>query len=259
MRALILMIQFMTRYPIPISVDFTAEHFVRGMKWMPLVGLLVAVPAAGGMMLADDLLGRDLAALLAVLLLIGITGGLHLGGLADTADGLFSYRSRERMLAIMRDSALGVNGVIAIVLAILVKYTLLRSIAPAGVVPAVLIAPVLGRMALVWHSASARYARDERGIGDFVNQTGLAQAGLATLASLVLVGGILLLWGVRLSAVPWLLLVFHLPPIVLAAGFAAHASRRLGGITGDTIGACIELSELLSFLVALLIWKYWLA
>ncbi|MCL2459154.1 MAG: adenosylcobinamide-GDP ribazoletransferase [Desulfobulbus sp.] len=259
MRALILMIQFMTRYPVPITVDFTAEHFVGGMKWMPLVGLLVAVPAAGGMALVDDLVGRDMAALTAALLLIGVTGGLHLDGLADTADGLFSYRSRERMLAIMRDSTLGTNGVIAVVLAILVKYTLLRSIGPAGAVPAVLVAPVLGRMALVWHSASARYAREERGMGDFVNQTGLTQAGLATLSSLVLVGGILFLWGVQPSAVPWLTLVFHLPPIALAAGFAAYASRRLGGITGDTIGACIELSELLSLFVALLVWKYWLA
>jgi adenosylcobinamide-GDP ribazoletransferase len=259
MRAFILMIQFMTRYPVPIAVEFTADHFVRGMKWMPLVGLLVAVPAAVGMMLADGLLGRDLAALIAVVLLIGITGGLHLDGLADTADGLFSYRSRERMLEIMRDSTLGVNGVIAVVLAILVKYALLRAIAPAGAAPAVLVAPVLGRMALVWHSASARYAREERGIGDFVNQTGLTQAALATLSSLVLVGGILFLWGVPPSVIPWLTLVFHLPPIALAVGFAAYASRRLGGITGDTIGASIELSELLSFFVALLVWKYWLA
>ncbi|MCL1981443.1 MAG: adenosylcobinamide-GDP ribazoletransferase [Proteobacteria bacterium] len=259
MRPLILMIQFMTRYPIPMAIDFSAVHFVRGMKWMPLVGLLAAVPAAGGLALADGPLGRDVAALIAVILLIGITGGLHLDGLADTADGLFSYRSRERMLEIMRDSTLGVNGVIAVVLAILARYILLRSIAPAGIVPALLIAPVLSRMALVWHSASARYAREERGLGDFVNQTGLTQAGMATLFSLILVGTILLVWGIQPGMVPGLTLVFHLPPIALATGFAAYASRRLGGITGDTIGASIELSELLSLFVALLVWQYWLA
>ncbi|WP_051553694.1 adenosylcobinamide-GDP ribazoletransferase [Desulfobulbus elongatus] len=259
MQALILMIQFMTRYPIPVAIDFTAERFVQGMKWMPLVGLLVALPAAGGFVLADWLLGRELAALIAVILLIGVTGGLHVDGLADTADGLFSYRSRERMLEIMRDSTLGVNGVIAVVLAILLKYLLLRAIPADGAVPALLAAPVLGRMALVWHSAVARYARQERGIGDYVNQTGLVQAVFATLFSLILVGGMLFFWGVRANVIPWLTLILHLPPVGLAVGFAAYVKWRLGGITGDTIGASIELAELLSLFVALLVWKYWLS
>ena len=256
MQSLILMIQFMTRYPVPVAVDFTAERFVQGMKWMPLVGLLAALPAAAGFLLADWLLGREVAAIAAVILLITVTGGLPLDGIADTADGLFSYRSRERMLEIMRDSTLGTNGVIAVVLAILLKYILLHTIPTDGGVPAVLAAPVLGRVALTWHSAVARYAREERGIGDYVNQTGLVQAAAATLLSLVLVTGILLLWGMRPSLVPVVTLLLHLPPIGLAVLFAAYLKWRLGGITGDTIGASIELAEILSFFVFLLIWKF---
>ncbi|WP_319586953.1 adenosylcobinamide-GDP ribazoletransferase [uncultured Desulfobulbus sp.] len=256
MRALILMIQFMTRYPIPVQVEFTAERFVQGMKWMPLVGLLAALPAAAGYLLVDALLGRELAAMVAVIGLITVTGGLHLDGIADTADGLFSYRSRERMLEIMRDSTLGTNGVIALVLTILLKYILLQTIPGTGGVPAVLITPVLGRVALTWHSAAARYAREERGIGDYVNQTGLAQAAAATLMSLFLVTSILFLWGVHPSLVPLVVLILHLPPILLAVLFAAYLKRRLGGITGDTIGASIELAEILSFLVFLLVWKF---
>jgi adenosylcobinamide-GDP ribazoletransferase len=256
MKALILMIQFMTRYPIPVAVDFTAERFVQGMKWMPLVGLLAALPAAAGFVLADGLLGREVAAIVAVILLIAVTGGLHLDGIADTADGLFSYRSRERMLEIMRDSTLGTNGVIAVVLAILLKYILLHAAPADGGVVAVLIVPVLGRTALTWHSAVARYAREERGIGDYVNQTGLAQAAAATLLSLVLVTSILLLWGVPPSLIPLVVLILHLPPIGLAVVFAAYLTWRLGGITGDTIGASIELAEILSFFVFLLVWKF---
>ncbi len=256
MQALILMIQFMTRYPIPVVIDFTAERFVQGMKWMPLVGLLAALPAAVGLLLADWLLGREVAAIVAVILLITVTGGLHLDGIGDTADGLFCYRSRERMLEIMRDSTLGTNGVIAVVLTILLKYIFLQAMPAEWAVPAVLAVPVLGRMALVWHSAVARYAREERGIGDYVNQTGLAQAAAATLLSLVLVTVILLLWGVPPARVPLVAVLVHLPPIALAAGFAAYLTRRLGGITGDTIGASIELAELLSLLIFLLVWKY---
>lgn len=256
MKALILMIQFMTRYPIPVAVDFTAERFVQGMKWMPLVGLLAALPAAAGFVLADWLLGREVAAIVAVIGLITVTGGLHLDGIADTADGLFCYRSRERMLEIMRDSTLGTNGVIAVVLTILLKYIFLQTLPANSGVLAVLIAPVLGRTALTWHSAVARYAREERGIGDYVNQTGLAQAAAATLLSLFLVTGILVLGGVQPSLIPLVALVLHLPPIGLAVLFAAYLQWRLGGITGDTIGASIELAEILSFLVFLLVWKF---
>lgn len=256
MRSLILMIQFMTRYPIPVQVDFTAAHFVRGMKWMPLVGLLAALPAAAGFLLADRFLGREVAAIVAVMLLILITGGLHLDGIADTADGLFSYRSRERMLEIMRDSTLGANGVIAIVLTVLLKYILIGQIPEDGAMLAVLVTPVLGRTALTWHSAVAGYAREERGIGDYVNQTGLPQALDATLLSLVLVIGVLLLS----SLSPWQIAVaasiLHVPPILLATLFAVYLQRRLGGITGDTIGATIELAEITTFLNILVLWKY---
>ena len=255
MRSLVLMVQFMTRYPIPGEIEFTAERFVQGMRWMPLVGLLVALPAAGAFFLADLWLGRDLAAMAAVLLLILVTGGLHLDGIADAADGLFSYRSPEQMLAIMRDSTLGTNGVAAVVLAILGKYLLLANIPGQGALLAVLTAPVLGRMALTWHAAVAHYAREERGIGDFVNQTGQVQAAAATLISCGLVGGALVLAGLSIATVLSVTLVAHLAAIALAVLFARYCTRRLGGITGDTIGASIELAELLSCFVFLLVWK----
>lgn len=256
MKALILMIQFMTRYPIPVSIEFTAAHFVQGMKWMPLVGLLAALPAAGGFLLADRFLGGEIAAIVAVLALILITGGLHLDGIADTADGLFSYRSRERMLEIMRDSTLGTNGVVAVVLTVLLKYLLLHNIPASGALPAVLLTPVLGRMGLTWHSAVARYARDQRGIGDYVNQTGPTEAVVATLLSLGIVSAILLLWGLEPGRTLLVTLLLHLPPILLAVLFAAYLKKRLGGITGDTLGATIELAEIVTFLVFLVVWKY---
>ena len=256
MQSLILMIQFMTRYPIPVAVDFTAARFVQGMKWMPLVGLLVALPAALCFAGADSLFGRDVAALVAVIVLICVTGGLHLDGIADTADGLFSYRTRERMLEIMRDSTLGTNGVIAVVLTILCKYVLLRTMPAAGGMLAVLTVPILGRMASTWHAAVARYAREERGIGDFVNQTGLVQAISATLLSLVAVTCLLLLWDIQPALIFPVAVLLHLPAIGLAVLFAAYLTRRLGGITGDTIGATIELAELLSLFTFFLLYTY---
>ena len=256
MKALILMIQFMTRYPIPVTIEFTAARFVQGMKWMPLVGLLVALPAAGGFLAAERLLGGEIGAIAAVIALIAITGGLHLDGIADTADGLFSYRSRERMLEIMRDSTLGTNGVIAIVLTVLLKYILLHNIPARGAVLALLITPVIGRTALTWHSAVARYAREERGIGDYVNQTGVPQAAAATCLSLGLIAGVLSIGGVEPHLVAMTVFILHVPAILLAVLFAFYLQRRLGGITGDTLGATIELAEIATFFVFLLIWKF---
>ncbi len=256
MKSLVLMIQFMTRYPIPLTIDFTAERFVQGMKWMPLVGLLAALPATAGFVLVDALLGRELGAIVAVIALIAITGGLHMDGIGDTADGLFSYRSRERMLEIMRDSTLGTNGVIAVVLTILLKYLLLHNIPASGAALAVLATPVLGRMALVWHSAVGRYAREERGIGDYVNQTGMTQAVAASGVSLAIVAGMLFFWGLPPGLVALVTVVLHVPALVLAVLFAVYLKPRLGGITGDTIGATVELAEIATFLVFLLVWKY---
>jgi len=256
MKSLILMIQFMTRFPIPATVEFTAEHFVRGMKWMPLVGLLAALPGALVFTLADTWLSRNIAALFSVIMLITVTGGLHLDGIADTADGVFSYRSRERMLEIMRDSTLGTNGVTALTLTLLLKFTLLAGIPGQGALFAVLATPVLGRTALTWHSASARYAREVRGIGDYVNQTGILQALAATALSFTLILLLLVAFNVRTALVPAIAMILVLPSIALATGFAAYLKTRLGGITGDTIGASIELTEMLSFFVILLVWKY---
>ncbi|MGI6656488.1 MAG: adenosylcobinamide-GDP ribazoletransferase [Desulfobulbus sp.] len=256
MRPLILMIQFMTRYPIPMQIEFTAEHFVRGMKWMPVVGLLCALPAALGFAVADHWLGRDCAAVTTLILWITVTGALHLDGIADTADGLFSYRSRERMLEIMRDSALGVNGVTTLALAILVKFVLLRNLPDSCAVAAVLTAPVLGRMALTWHAAGASYARNSHGLGDFVNRCGLPQALGATLISCLLVVPILAVFGVGGAWLPLCALLLHLVPIALALLFARYLKARLGGITGDTIGASIELSEMVTLLLFVLLWKW---
>lgn len=256
MRSLILMIQFMTRYPIPVAVDFTAVHFVQGMKWMPLIGLLVALPAAGCYAGFEMLLDRDVAVLAAVVMLIWITGGLHLDGIADTADGLFSYNTRERTLEIMRDSNLGAHGVGTMVLTILSKFVLLRTVPVEGGMLAVLTVPVLGHMALTWHAAVARYARDENGIGGFVNQTGLVHAAAATLLSVIIVACLLFLWNFSLVTVLVVTSILHLSTAGMAVLFAAYLTRRLGGITGDTIGATIELAELVGLFVFLFLWKY---
>ncbi len=256
MASLILMIQFMTRYPLPGAIPFTARHFVEGMKWMPLVGLFIGLPAALAVLLFSSLLGAELSALAAVVLLIVVTGGLHLDGIGDTADGLFSCRPREEMLAIMRDSTLGANGVIAIVLTILIKYVLLAGLPASVAAVALLAAPLSSRMALTWHAATAQYARAEPGLGEFVNQVGIGQAMAASMVALLLLVPTLLF--LQLSWAVYLLLLFTIcaAVILIAVCFARSLTKKVGGITGDTIGATIELCEVSTLLIFSLFWKH---
>lgn len=261
MPSLFLMIRFLTRWPLPESwfhADFSEDNFVRGMKWLPLVGLLVGLPAALWLCFAGTILPHDnlFGPFCAVALLIWASGGLHLDGLADTADALFANRSREKTLAIMRDSAVGAGGVIAIVLDILGKCFLVADLTAAGssetAVVALLAAPVCGRMALVWHAAAAPYARNEPGLGAFVNRVAYRHALAASgMALALLVPFFLVLWGYGAFR-PGLLALLVLCPVVLALLFARYLAKRLGGITGDTMGATIELAELTTLFIFLL-------
>lgn len=253
---MLLMVQFMTRYPVPLKIDFTVDRFVAGMQWMPLVGFVVGLPAAMVMYLGTLVFGTDIAAFLALFVLITVTGGLHLDGIADTADGLFCYRPRERVLEIMRDSTLGANGVIAIVLTVLIKFLMLKTIPPEGAVAALIGAPAAGRTATVWHAAFSVYARKGAGLGEFVDRIGPFQALTATLYSVVLVTAVQFMLGMGLFAAILCGIALHLGTALVAVIFARYLRFRIGGITGDTIGATIELTEIVYFFLFFLLWKY---
>jgi len=254
MRNFLLMVQFMTRIPVPLHIDFTPARFVGGMKWMPLVGLFVGFPAAAIYFCTAGILGAEIGSFLALVVLITVTGGLHLDGMGDTADGIFSYRPRDRVLEIMRDSTLGTNGVIAIILTILFKLLLLKSLAPAACLPALLSGPILGRMTVPWHAALVHYARDGKGMGDFTNQVGIRHAGSSMVVSFLLITGILLLSRAGFWFALGVSVLLHTLAASMAVAFAYYLRYRIGGITGDTFGASIELVEIMTFLTFLLIW-----
>ena len=226
MRGLILAIQFLTRLPTPQVADFRPDDLSRSAVWFPLVGLLV-----GGGVLAATWLGAQLdpwlGALFGLLMWAWITGGLHLDGLADLADGLgAAHRDPARLLSVMRDPHLGAFGGITLGVQLLFKLVLLMLIAREGLWLAVLLIPAWARLGpLLW-------TRDvpplDAGLGErfawsVSTRTILALGALLMLASL---------------ATPALLLA----PLVLSA-WTWFLLRRIGGMSGDMLGAGIELSE----------------
>src|SRR5262245_26660415 len=230
--------RFLTCLPLPAGSD--AGDLGRAAGWFPVVGAVLGVLLAGGQLAGGWLTPPLLTAVLVVALWALLTGGLHLDGLADTADGLGGGWSRDETLAIMRDARTGAYGVVAVVLVLALKIAALATLAPALGWRGVLLAPVLARAAplgLAWLCPPAR----AEGSGHAFALT--VPGGGAVAAALVPIGVALGLFGVA-----------GLVPVALTAlatgGFAGYLRRRLGGLTGDCLGALVEASEALT-LVAL--------
>ncbi|MHB1619725.1 MAG: adenosylcobinamide-GDP ribazoletransferase [Sulfuricella sp.] len=239
MKALLLALQFLTCIPVALRFEPQPADWGRSALAYPLIGFLIGLLLAGLQQLvghADPLLQ---AALLTAAWAL-VTGGLHLDGLADSADAwVGGHGDRERTLAIMKDPRSGPAAVSTLMLALLLKFAALAALVKAGAWPALLLAPVLGRSALVALLLSTPYVRPG-GMGSAISAH-LPRAAAALALLLVAAGG---------------LLAGKAGALALAVAVAAWwvlrwiMMRRLGGMTGDTLGAAVELTEV-AVLVAL--------
>jgi adenosylcobinamide-GDP ribazoletransferase len=222
--------------PMPTRVDRVVGG--RAMVLAPVVGALLGGIAAGVVALVQ-LVRPDadlLAAVLAVLVVAGLSGALHLDGLADFADALGSRRDRETMLRIMKQSDIGPFGVVAIVGVLLVDVAALTSCVQAGFGwQAVLIATTASRLTLPWSCRTGVPAARPDGLGVMV--AGTVRPITAALSTVVVLAAAqLLAWLEVGSAVA----------ILLAVATSVLTTRRahttLGGTTGDVLGAAVELA-----------------
>ena len=235
MRALLIALQLLTRLPVPSPTDCTPRDRGRSVLYYPLVGLLVGAL----LWLLNYVLGQSDAGLRAALLLVAwvlLTGGLHIDGLADSADAwLGGQGDRQRSLDIMKDPRSGPAAVMLVTLVLLVKFAALGALLAQGVWPALLIAPLLGRAAIIGVFLTTPYVR-ANGLGAEPAQQLPRRGALFVLIlcavaviSLEAVRGVVLL-GVSIAG------VFLLRRMML---------QRLGGTTGDTLGATCEITEAL--------------
>ncbi len=237
MKRLLVALQFLTRVPIPVPGEVETRDLGRSMLCFPLAGAILGLVLAGAYLLLGAVLPPLATSVVVVLLLSALTGGLHLDGLADTFDGFYAGRTRERVLEIMKDSHVGVMGAAAIAGDLLLKSALLAGI-PREAAPWVLVAaPALSRWTLVLGAHGAGSARGS-GLGrDFIAGLGRAELFGATIVAVILGGGALLWIDIRLC------LTACLAAAVLAYLWAKFVERRIGGMTGDTLGALNEMAE----------------
>ena len=232
---------FLTRTPIRLHGVQEAD-LGRSIAWFPAVGLALGFVLAVAERLGRGHLSQELISVGLVALLVALTGGLHLDGLADVFDGLAGSRGdRERMLAIMRDSRIGALGGAAILLALLGKVFAMLELQRATTASHLVMFPVAARWAVAPLVIFFAYARSE-GLGKAFNAHGrLAHFAVATLITV----GVAALAGPRAVAPT-------AAALVTALGVAVWLQHRLGGLTGDVYGAAIELSELMFLVVATL-------
>ncbi len=214
------------------------------MALAPLVGALLGL-ALGGVALALRPLHPPGPVLGGVLVGLGalLTRGLHLDGLADTVDGLGSYASRQRALAIMRSPEVGPFGLVAIVLTVLIQAGCLAAVAtrsPLPVLAGFATAAATGRLAATVACRHGVPAARPDGLGALV-------AGTTRVPELV--GGLVAVGALSVLAHPWRGPVAVLLGLAGATLVGMHAVRRLGGITGDVLGALVEVAQTLALIV----------
>ena len=233
MKAFFAGLSFLTILPSPVRTE--PADLERSLPYFPVVGLIVGGLAALLGWACSWILPATPAALLAVAGLAGLSGGLHLDGLADTADGFCSHRPRERVLEIMRDSRIGTMGVLAVVFCLLVKISALAALPVEPRLEALLLMAVAGRVAMLINLRLLHYARP-MGLGTaFFGQRSVWPAAVAS---------------ALLLALGWVLfdrsgLAIGLAALLGSAGWAFLCHRRIGGATGDTLGAASEWTEAL--------------
>ncbi|MCG7409974.1 adenosylcobinamide-GDP ribazoletransferase [Paenibacillus sp. ACRRX] len=255
LQALVAAVQFLTRIPFPVEVPFTNQVLKRSVVFFPLagglVGILVWLAGAG----LTAVLPPWPAAALVLLIALGLTGGLHLDGLMDTADGILSHRPRERMLEIMKDSRVGAMGVIVCFIVLLVQWSLFAVMMEHGQWGLFIALPFIGsRYAMVWAIASEPCARKESGLGVMFHGVHMFYV-LGTMLTTIALSALFLFGGLNLPA-PFaaggMEQAWRWSPILLLGGYilivqifswacSRSISRKLGGLTGDTYGAICEI------------------
>ena len=240
LRAAAAALAFLTRIPLGRRLALDGGDVARAGPAFPLVGAGLGA-VVGGIATA---LARPLSPLLAVALAltagIVLTGALHLDGLADTADAL-GARSRERALEIMRDHAIGAYGAVAIVLDLLIKAGALAALIQNGqALPFAVAAGALSRSVPVALAAALPYARSGEGAAASFTRGARGRAVVAAAIGLAIAA--------LAAGVDGLLVAACAAVVALLLGFAL--SRWLGGVTGDTLGAAVELSEATVLVVA---------
>lgn len=231
----IILIQFMTRLPIPfIKVGYSERKLGKSLKYFPLVGIIIGGILYGLVTLFGIFFTNPfIIGFLIVVSELMIVGIIHLDGLADTFDGIFSFVEREKVIEIMKDSSIGTGGGVMLILYFIGKILLIGEISVIGI-EYILIYPVISRVSTVINAGLGEYAKKEGMSSGIINENGIREVIFS-----LLLGGI---YTVIIKGFKGI--IVFLVAIIFIIVFMNRIKKRIGGITGDTMGASLELTSL---------------
>jgi adenosylcobinamide-GDP ribazoletransferase len=233
-------VSFLTRAPVSPFGEVGPDAIARGVVYFPLVGAALGAIVAVTAMAASQVLPSAVSALVAVGVGAILTGALHLDGLADTADSYGSH-TREGALAIMRDHSLGTYGVVALVIDLGVRVATITVLLPRpSALVYLIVAGALSRAASAGLGCLLPGARSEPGLAGVLGGVGRGRAVL-----MIAIGV-----AIACLCIGWRGLFESATVGVVVIVWGLHCRRRLGGVTGDTLGAASEAAEVLVLVAA---------
>lgn len=234
---------FFTRIPCLRWAGRDEADLNHAARYFPLVGLVVGLLAAIVCWLAAQVFPQSVAVLLSMVASLWLTGAFHEDGLADSVDGLGGGWDKQQVLTIMKDSRIGSYGAIALVMALLLKFEVLSSL-PAMLLPVVLVAGhALSRLGAVVVIFQQEYVRENGKAKPLASQISMAELSVAIATGMA-----------PLLILPRNLWWSVLPVVLVWLWFSRVLKRRLGGYTGDCLGAMQQLCEL-AFYLGVLAWN----
>ena len=257
-RYFLLAVGFFTRVPVPSVADFKESDLNHSVKYFPLIGWLIGAIGLAVFYVVGQVFPHTVAVLISMAATIFATGAFHEDGLADSADGLGGGWGREQVLTIMQDSRLGTYGAIALFLVLMFKYQLLTAMHADMVMLIFICAHALSRLTAVWLMAALPYAKTNSNFSGkskpLATEVSRREFCIANLYGLLPL--LVLLWLMQDTMGIWQVTIAYVCFLVGAIGagwlyWHALLKRKLGGYTGDTLGAMQQISEVMFYLASL--------
>lgn len=244
---IILLTQFMTRIPITMNIEYSEEKLGKGIKYFPIIGYIIGIIIfLFGVVLNKYIENKYIVALLLILVELKLVGLIHVDGLADSFDGLFSYRDKDKILEIMKDSRVGTNGVVILIFYYLAKLILIAEIISRGDVRCLIVYPIIARMSTSVNAGFGVYARNN-GMSTGIIGMNKVKDGIfsiiLTIFLVIIIYSNNIFKGLEML-IAGILFIFYFRHIVY---------KKIGGITGDTMGASLEITGLIVLLIGAII------
>ncbi|MEG2353083.1 MAG: adenosylcobinamide-GDP ribazoletransferase [Clostridium sp.] len=238
---LLLFFQFFTRIPIKLNLKCEMANFRRGAIFFPIIGLFIGAMQYTIYRLCIDAFGDLITATFVMLAPIILTGGLHVDGLGDTCDGFFSFKGdKYKIMEVMKDSRVGTYASIATIGDMLMKYVIILTLISSDASAIIIIAPIISRLAVVFTAFISKNAKE--------NGSGNIFIGNINLSIMLMVAIITIFLSIKILGITNLVII--IPSVLIATYiFNIFCNSKIGGQTGDTLGAVNELMEILTMLI----------